>query len=126
LQLDMIRRRHVVFCGSLLLGTAWAGDAMPAAERSRVERLIKYVESRTDVQFIRNGTAYSSQDAASFLRGKMDQMGEGVMSARQFIEQIASRSTMSGQPYMIRYPDGRTEYASKFLGDELKRIDAAR
>jgi hypothetical protein len=121
-----MRRRLLLLSGSLLLPLARAGDAMPAGERSRVERLIAYVESRSDVAFVRNGTAYSSRDAASFLRGKMDQMGSRVTTAQQFIEQIASRSSTSGEPYMIRHADGRMEHSSKFLGDELKRMETGR
>jgi hypothetical protein len=99
---------------------------MPAGERDRVDRLIGYVESRTDLAFVRNGQDYSSKDAASFLREKMDQMGGSVTTAQQFIDQIATRSSMSGEPYMIRHPDGRTEHSAKFLSDELRRMDARR
>ena len=121
-----MRRRSFLLSGLLLVPAAWAGDEMPAAESARVERLIQYVESRTDVSFVRNGTAYSSSDAGTFLRGKMKQMGEQVTTAQQFIDQIASRSSTSGEPYMIRHADGRTEQASRFLGDELKRMDRGR
>jgi hypothetical protein len=121
-----MRRRLLLLSGSLWLPLAWAGDVMPEAERARVERLIVYVESRSDVAFVRNGTAYSSRDAASFLRGKMDRMGRGVTSAQQFIEQIASKSSTSGEPYMIRHADGRMEQSAKFLGEELKRMEAAK
>jgi hypothetical protein len=121
-----MRRRLLLLSGSLWLCLAWAGDGMPEAERTRVERLIVYVESRTDVAFVRNGTAYSSRDAATFLRGKMDRMGNGVTTAQQFIEQIASKSSTSGEPYMIRHPDGRMEHSAKFLGEELKRMEATK
>ena len=121
-----MRRRSLLLSGLLLVPAARAGDAMPPAERERVERLIVYVESRADVAFMRNGAAYSSREAARFLRGKMDRMGGDVSTAQQFIDRIASRSSTSGQPYMIRHADGRIEQAAKFLGDELKRIEKAR
>jgi hypothetical protein len=50
-------------------------------------------------------------------------MGEHVETAAQFIEQIASRSSTSGEPYLIRFTDGRTVAAARFLGDELERMD---
>ena len=121
-----MRRRLLLFLGPLCAVAAWAGDAMPPAEKRRVERLIQYVETRTDVAFVRNGTAYTSRDAADFLRKKMDYMGDRVSTAQQFVDQIASRSSTSGEPYMIRHPDGRMEHSAKFLGDELKRMDAGR
>jgi hypothetical protein len=50
-------------------------------------------------------------------------MGEHVTTARQFIDEIASRSSTSGQPYLIRFADGRSVSAAQFLGDELQRMD---
>lgn len=122
----MIRRRHVLCLMAALtgVGAAWA-DPSPA-ERARIERLIRYVESRKDVRFVRNGTDYSCNDAAKFLRKKLGSMGEHVNSATDFIDQIASRSSTSGQPYLIRFANGQTEPAAKFLGDELKRMDAGK
>jgi hypothetical protein len=119
-----MRRRLLLLSAPLLSVTAWAGDAMPPAERTRVERLIRYVESRADLVFVRNGKDYNCADAATFLREKLSAMGGDVATARQFIDQIASKSSMSGEPYMVRHPDGRMEPSAKFLGDELKRIEA--
>ena len=106
---------------ALLAGLARA--EMSTLEAARVERLIQYVAGQQQLQFVRNGTAYSCKDAALFLRGKLDKMGGHVTTAAQFIEQIASRSSTSGQAYLIRYPDGHTLPAAQFLGDELRRID---
>jgi hypothetical protein len=121
----MMRRRLLlaVMLGSVLTRGA---QAMPTAEQARIDRLIRYVESRLDVQFVRNGSPYSGQDAAKFLRGKLDSMGGHVNTAQQFIEQIATRSSTSGQPYLVRHADGRMERLANFLGDELRRIDAIR
>jgi Family of unknown function (DUF5329) len=52
-------------------------------------------------------------------------MGDQVNTAQQFIDQIASKSSTTGQPYLIRYADGKTVPAALFLGDELKRMDRA-
>ncbi|MGY4830867.1 DUF5329 family protein [Sphaerotilaceae bacterium SBD11-9] len=115
-----MRRRAVL----LLCVAALGAHAAPSpAEQARIERLIQYVESQQDIRFLRNGSAYSSKDAAKFLRGKFNKMGEHVSTAQQFIEQIASKSSTTGQAYLIRYADGREVPAARFLGDELKRMD---
>jgi len=120
----MMRRRVcVAFALAACVQPALAAN-MPPTERSRVDRLIRYVESRTDVQFVRNGNAYDSREAAKFLRGKLDAKGDGITTAKQFIEQIASKSSTSGEPYLIRFADGRTQTAYHFLAEELRRIDA--
>jgi Family of unknown function (DUF5329) len=111
---------------ALLLVFALATEAVAGispVEQARIDRLIEYIESRSDLMFIRNGTDYSCKDAAKFMRRKLRAMGEHVTTAQQFIDEIASKSSTTGQPYLIRYPDGKTMTAARFLGDELKRID---
>jgi hypothetical protein len=122
----MIHRRHVLCLIGALAGVGTASAELGPAERARIERLIRYVESRKDVRFVRNGTEYSCNDAAKFLRKKLDSMGEHVNTAREFIDQIASKSSTSGQPYAIRFSNGHTEPAAKFLQDELKRMDSGK
>jgi len=97
--------------------------ALSPAEAARIEHLIRYVEAQQQVKFVRNGTGYSCQEAALFLRGKLDKMGANVTTAAQFIDQIASRSSTSGQAYLIRHADGKTVPAAQFLNEELKRMD---
>jgi hypothetical protein len=120
-------RRRIVLVGAMAsaLGLmAKAANAAPTeAERARIERLIAFVAGQTGLKFVRNGSAYSPADAAKFLRGKFDKMGEHVNTAQQFIDEIASRSSTTGQAYQIRFADGRSVPAAQFLGDELKRMD---
>ena len=98
--------------------------APPPHEQSRIDKLIRFVETRKDMKFIRNGTEYSCAEAAKFLRGKMDMMGEGVSTAREFIERIGTKSSMSGKPYQVKFADGKLMPAAQFLSDELKRMEA--
>ncbi|MBC8058575.1 MAG: DUF5329 family protein [Rhizobiales bacterium] len=118
----MFRRSFLVGVTTLL--ACGAAAASPHAhERSRIDKLISFVESQKGMKFIRNGTEYECVDAAKFLRGKLESMGKEVTTAREFIERIASKSSMSGKPYHVKFADGRTMLASQFLGDELKRIE---
>lgn len=119
-----MRRRALL---GVLLAAVCAANAVPsAAEQARIQRLIAYVEAQSTIRFVRNGSAYSSKDAATFLRRKFEKMGEHVTTAQQFIEQIASKSSTTGEVYQIRFPDGRQIPAARFLGDELKRMDDGR
>ncbi|HRI17470.1 MAG TPA: DUF5329 family protein [Burkholderiaceae bacterium] len=101
-----------------------AAAGLGAAESARIERLLKYVESQPQCKFIRNGEAYSAADVARFLRAKLARMGGQVDTATQFIDQIASRSSTSGQPYLIRCADGVSRPSAQVLAEELRRIDA--
>jgi hypothetical protein len=119
----MFRRDFLVSMTSLLaLGAARAAPA--AHEQTRIEKLIRFVETQKDMKFVRNGTEYTCADAGKFLRGKLEAMGKEVTTAREFIERIASKSSMSGQPYQVKFADGRTMLASQFLHEELKRLDS--
>ena len=120
----MDRRRLLAALFAAVAAPAIAG--MSPAEKARIDRLIQFVESRKDVKFVRNGSVYSSADAAKFLRGKFDKMGEHVNTAQEFIEQIAAKSSTSGQAYLIRFADGHSEPSAKFLGEELQRMDSGK
>lgn len=117
-----MRRRALV--AAVLAGIGGGVRPAPSAiEAARIERLIAFVAGQKRVAFIRNGSAYSGAEAAQFLRAKYEKMGEHVTTAAQFIEQIATRSSTTGEAYLIRLADGRTVTAARFLGDELQRID---
>ena len=126
----MVRRRLLVIgsmalSGLMLASAGSSAAAPPPHEQARIDKLIRHVETQKGMTFIRNGTEYSCVDAARFLRGKMESMGAEVTTAREFIERIATKSSMSGKPYQVRFNDGRLIPAAQFLGDELKRLEAA-
>ena len=118
----MFRRGFLVGV-SVLAAFGAVAAAPPPHEQTRIEKLIRFVETRQDMTFVRNGTEYSCADAGKFLRGKLESMGKEVTTAREFIERIATKSSMSGQPYHVKFADGRMMPASQFLGEELKRLD---
>lgn len=121
-----MHRRHLLASaaalGSMASGVALA--APPPMEQARIDRLIHHVELQNGLVFIRNGREYSCEQAAKFLRGKMESMGKEVSTAREFIERIATRSSTSGKPYQIRLANGTLLPAGQYLIDELKRIES--
>ena len=115
--------RHVwplIFC-ALALGPGRA--AVPVNETERIEYLIQSIERLSNAKFIRNGSAYDAQPAADHLRLKWREAGARVKTAQQFIELCASRSSVSGQPYRIRFADGSTVTSEAFLRAKLKELD---
>ena len=121
-----MHRRHLLASaaalGSMASGVALA--APPPMEQARIDRLIHHVELQNGLVFIRNGREYSCEQAAKFLRGKMESMGTGVSTAREFIERIATRSSTSGKPYQIRLANGTLLPAGQYLIDKIKRIES--
>ena len=121
-----MHRRHLLTI-AVVLGpmASLVGRAAPSpVEQARIDKLIRHVELQKGMVFIRNGSEYTCEQAAKFLRGKMESMGKEVSTAREFIERIATRSSMSGKPYQVRLADGTLLPAGHYLTDELKRIES--
>ncbi|HEY6366050.1 MAG TPA: DUF5329 family protein [Candidatus Binatia bacterium] len=100
-------------------------QATPAAERQKIETLIKSIADAKELKFVRNGKVYDATIAAKFLRGKWAANDAEVKTARAFIDKVASFSGTSGEPYLIRRNDG-TEIKSKdYLLAELRKLEKA-
>jgi predicted ThiF/HesA family dinucleotide-utilizing enzyme len=117
-----MRRR--AWLGWLLTACASAAWADPSAdERARIERLLDALAGRKDLRFVRNGKEYTAAQGADFLRGKLHWQIEKVATVQDFISQIGTRSTTSGDVYLVRLADGRTLPSAQFLAQELRRIE---
>jgi hypothetical protein len=100
-----------------------SADSLPAMEKQRIEALIKRVAESKDVKFVRNGTIYSADTAARFLRLKWQANESEVKTARDFIDKVASMSGTSGKPYLIRFSDGSEIKSKDFFLAELRKLE---
>jgi Family of unknown function (DUF5329) len=91
------------------------------SEKDKILRLIQVVE-QSDITFIRNGDEHDAQEAAAHLRRKYDYAGSDIQTVDQFIENIASRSSSSNQPYQVKLKDGAIVNAEDWFRDRLKEI----
>lgn len=96
----------------------------PDAEAQKIEALILAVARlQGQAVFIRNGSEYDAKAAADHLRLKWKNAGRRVKTAQDFIRGCATGSSMSGQPYRIRFQDGREVTSADFFWTELKKLD---
>ncbi|MCL2790547.1 MAG: DUF5329 domain-containing protein [Desulfobulbus sp.] len=88
------------------------------------EQITMLIESVRDApagtHFIRNGTAYDVAEAVSHLNFKYSRAKSRVKTAEDFIKYVASKSSVSGEEYLIRYPDGKTVTAAAFFTEKLR------
>lgn len=105
-----------------LLPHAVAGQTAPLAEQQKIEALIDQVGALKDAKFIRNGSSYEVAVAVRFLRGKWQAYEAQVRTARDFIDKIASASGTTGEPYLIRFTDGKEIKSRDFLLSILRKI----
>lgn len=115
--------RHLVAPGLALV--VWlAAPLACATERMarEIEQLLTFVEN-SQCQFVRNGSAYSAQQARAHLEKKQAYLQRKKLLTRteDFIELAATQSSMSGKAYEIRCAAG-VQLAGGWLEAELQRI----
>ena len=108
---------------SLLGGYAHAQDS---GEAAKIRYLIGSVEALQGVTFIRNGDEYDAKKAADHLRLKLKMAGERVKTAEDFIRLCGSKSSVSGEAYRMRLPDGTVMNAETFFRERLKAFVAGK
>lgn len=91
-------------------------------EKARIEALLHAVGT-TGVTFLRNGSPHEGKEAEDHLRTKWRRAGSSL-TAEQFIENVASRSSMSGKPYLVRLADGKEIPSADWFRARLLEIDA--
>jgi Family of unknown function (DUF5329) len=106
---------------SLMGGYAYAQDS---GESAKIRYLIGSVEALQGVTFLRNGVEYDAKKAADHLRVKLKTAGDRVKTAEDFIRLCGSRSSLSGEAYRMRFPDGTTMDAEAFFRGRLKAFVA--
>ena len=93
------------------------------SEKEKIEYLIRSVEELGNAKFIRNGRAYDANRAADHLRLKLRKAESRCNTAEDFITVCGSRSSISGQPYQIRFADGSVLSSEAFLRAKLKELN---
>ena len=96
-------------------------SAQDNIEKKKIEFLLSSVENLKGAKFIRNGLEYNDgKAAAAHLRMKLQKAGGYVQTADDFIRLCASKSFLTGKPYMIRSSDGKTIKAEEYFRKKLK------
>ena len=93
------------------------------SEHAKIEWLIARLETAQGAVFIRNGSEHTAQEAADHLRSKWKAAGDGIKTAKQFVDLIASKSSTSGKPYRIRLVDGSLVLSGDYLRMRLEEIE---
>ena len=117
-------RFTILLMAFLIVPSILRGENLPAAEKQKIETLIKEVGGLKDAKFVRNGSTYEPGTAVRFLRGKWDANKFEVKTARDFIDKVATKSGTSGKPYLMRYSDGKEIPSREFLLAELQKLES--
>lgn len=109
----------VVF-GLALVTVARAAPRVVA--QTEINYLLGSIESSACV-FFRNGSWYDAQQAAAHLRDKYEILAtrDRIQTAEDFIQQAATKSSLSGQPYQVRCGGEKVVTTNQWLRDLLAR-----
>lgn len=110
----------------LLLFVLLLPVTLPAREprqQQRIDYLIQSLSSLKGAVFIRNGKEYDAQAARDHLQKKLTHAGERVKTAEEFIKYCASESSVTHQPYKIRFANGTVSDTASYFNSKLKEFD---
>lgn len=95
----------------------------PLTEEQKIDHLIELIRNLKGATFIRNGGEHTAQAAADHLQMKREKAGTRIKTAQDFIDKVASKSSMSGELYMIRFANGKTFPCQMVLSNELNKLE---
>lgn len=99
-----------------------AFSATPAVAAAEIRFLLDDLGA-SGCEFYRNGSWYGSRLAEEHLRSKYLSLGVGnhIRTAEDFIEQAATRSSVSGEPYRVRCAPAPATSTNRWLRERLAR-----
>ncbi len=118
------RNRHL-FTGIILLSVLFpvivVGESSHPELEEEIDHLLHFIE-HSGCTFIRNSTSYDGVRAREHIQRKYSYIlkRKKELSAEQFIRYAASRSSLSGKPYMVSC-SSKTRTSESWLLEELER-----
>jgi len=92
---------------------------VPPEQKPEVEHLLEFV-SQSDCVMVRNGTEHEGEKASSHILKKYQYFEDDISTTEAFIEYSATKSTMSGNYYTVKCPDGKEMRSQDWLLEELE------
>ena len=115
------------FLASLALALPFAAlaqplVALPARTQAEIDHLFKFI-AQSECRFNRNGSWHDMGAARSHVNTKFEYLADRGMieSTEAFIDQAASRSSISGKEYLVQCPGAEPVPAATWLKTELVR-----
>ena len=109
----------IFFVNLFVLNTANAD--VPAGQVKEVNHLLAYVKNSGCV-INRNGTDHPAEKGIEHIEMKYDYFRDDIDNTEEFIEYSATKSTMSGDYYMVTCPGKKAIRTQDWLMVELKRF----
>jgi hypothetical protein len=105
----------------LLFGAAIMRAEADARTAEEITHLLDFV-GMSPCSFIRNGLSYPAKEAKAHLERKYAQVKDRIKTAEDFIDHVATRSSTSGKPYLVRCKPEKTRQSAEWFRSELQRL----
>ena len=93
------------------------------SEDEKIQKLISSLSELEDATFVRNGQPYGVEEAITHMQKKWEWKKAEIKTAEDFIRIVASRSSVTGEPYIIKLPDGTEIKSEDWFRKQLAIIE---
>ena len=104
----------------IILPAATAAESLDQT----INYLLDYI-GKSDAVFIRNGATYTPPEAAEHIKAKYEHFKKDIKTPEDFIRLSASKSLLTGKPYLVRPRGGKEQPMTEWLTEALKVHRAA-
>lgn len=120
-----MRRTLLLLLTGALVSASAAAAPLPPASRAEIDGLLARLEA-SGCEFYRNGSRHTATEATPHLVGKLKYLEDrgAVQTAEQFIDLAASRSSVTGQAYLIKCGTAAPVESGAWLHAQLKAMRA--
>ncbi|CAM3073202.1 hypothetical protein SB6411_01480 [Klebsiella spallanzanii] len=115
--------KNILCAVMALLLTLPAFAKINAYQEARINAMLDALAQKKDLIFVRNGDAHTCEEAVSHLRLKLGNTRNRINTAEQFIDKVASSSSITGKPYIVRIPGKSDENAQPYLHALIAETD---
>jgi len=89
--------------------------------QQQIQSLIAVVRT-SSLTFIREGTRHTPAEAAAHLESKYASGRDDIHTVDEFIDKVASKSSLSGEPYSIELPGGRVVDSGQWFREQYAKL----
>ena len=121
-RIDFVMKHFLLLTFLFLYSSPLAAD-LASDTKKEIWHLFEYLE-KSSCEFNRNGSWYKPDEAVQHIQKKYRYLIKRglIKSTEQFIERAASRSSISGKPYMVKCDRDEPIETSIWFTEELKGL----
>jgi hypothetical protein len=119
-------RLAVAFLAPLLLAGVASAGPTPVAVRAEIDALLERLEA-SGCRFGRNQEWHAGADARTHLLRKLEYVERTatIQSTEQFVDAAATKSSVSGAPYVVQCGNAPAVNSAPWLLAQLEKVRAA-